>query len=227
MIRAHRLCSSNWNIQSDMSFSGYHIPRHMMSICLLMMRLLWIVRSRCCLLSPLLSFLFCPLLWLDSQSMVRHWEFANSPLLIRFHKYCTLWCMCLAWTHLYYHGLQIIYIFFTPSLPSTIISLYTNLRKCSHFSCIWLFPTLFSGLQFTEVLIYVSAQIVFCFSQWEPCQAKSVLTHFYYSPRHFFFFFTFGHMKVFQFYLLYLLCPSPGIRHSFKKLLFLLVGMGT
>lgn len=116
------------------------------------------------------------------------WEFANSPLLIRFHRYCTLWCMCLAWTHLYYHGLQIIYIFFTPSLPSTIISLYTNLRKCSHFSCIWLFPTLFSGLQFTEVLIYVSAQIVFCFSQWEPCQANSVLTHFYYSPRHFFFF---------------------------------------
>ena len=82
-----------------------------------------------------------------------------------------------------------LYIFVTPSLPSTIISLHTNLRKCSHFPCICLFPTPFSGLQFIEVLIYVSAQIVFCFSQWEPCQANSVLTGFYYSPRHIFFYF--------------------------------------
>ena len=123
----------------------------------------------------------------------------------------------LSWLTNYIH-------FFTPSLPSTIISLHTNLRKCSHFSCICLFPTPFSGLQFIKVLIYASAQIVFCFSHGNPVK-PTVLTGFYYSPRHIFL--TFGHMKVFQFYLLYLLCPSPGIRHSSKKLLFLLVGMGT
>ena len=95
------------------SFSGYHLPRHVMCICPLLRRLIWIIRSSCFWFLHSLVYHFSPCYYstVCDETLGEH---ADGLLLIQPFPQILYPVMCLAWINLYYHGYK--RYFFTPSL---------------------------------------------------------------------------------------------------------------
>lgn len=116
------------------SFSGYRIPRHMMCICPLLRTLIWIVRSTCFCFLHSLVYCFSPCCY-STVCDETLWEHADSSLLIQPISTNIVPCDVSCLNQSLLQWLQM--IFFHPITPSTFISLHTNLRKCHHFSSVY------------------------------------------------------------------------------------------